>query len=173
MALTTAQQVRLRIQDLPAWFETVRAGDGTAATFDIPFRNLTTASAYVAPGGTAWSATGATIEASGVVSLSGIISANTAWKARGVHSVFSDDEISHFTAVGGSVAGAALEAVHVLMFDGLKRAVWATPDGSEYDDTAALTQLKALYDTLKDEIAESQAGDGGFSSWAIGQGDSW
>lgn len=173
MALTTAQQVRLRIQDLPAWFDVTRAGDGTAATFDIPFRNLTSASAYVAPGGTAWSATGATVDPSGVVSFSGIISANSAWKARGVHSVFSDDEVSHFTAVGNTVAGAALEAVHVLMFDGLKRATWAAPDGSEYDDTAALTQLKALYDTLKDEIAESQAGDGGFASWALGQGDSW
>lgn len=172
MTLTTAQQVRLRIQDAPAWFDDVRYGDGTAAVFDLGKRNLTTASAYLAVGGTAWSATGCTVDVSGVVAFSGVISAMTAFRVRGVHSVFSDDEIGHFTAVGGSVAGAALEAARTLAFDGLKRAKWAAPDGSSWDDTMALQALYSLIGKLEEEVAGAELSAGAFGEWAITQ-ENW
>jgi hypothetical protein len=172
MTLTTAQAVRLRVQDYPRWFEVARVGDGTATLFDVPYTNLTSASAYVAPGGTAWSATGCTVNTSGVVEFSGIISANTAWRLRGVYSIFSDEEIGQFTADGVTVPGAALQAVYALQFDALKRAKWAAPDGTTFDDTAALSKLNDLYEQLRTELAESNIGEGGYAEWTFGQ-DNW
>jgi hypothetical protein len=176
MTLTTAQQVRLRIQDIPLIADLVQTFDGTADTYQlqngaVPYRNVTSATAFVPLGGTAWTATGAAFNASGYVTFSGVGSAHSAWRWRGVYSVFSEDEIGHFTAVGGTVAGAALEAVQTLMFDALKRASWRAPDGTEYDDTRAMDMLGKLHDALKDEIADAQVGGGGFVSWAEGQAD--
>jgi len=88
---------------------------------------------------------------------------------RGVHTIFSNDEIGHFTAVGGTVAGAALEAVKTLMFDSLKRAKWAAPDGTEYDDTAAQQQLQKLYEQLDEEVNEGAVDAGAYASWSLGQ----
>ena len=172
MTLTTAQQVRLRIQDIPQWFDETRYGDGTATLVQLPYRNITTGSAYVPVGGTAWSATGASLDTSGVLTFSGVISANSAFRARGVHSVFSEDEIGHFTAVGGSVLGAAVEAVGALLFDSLKRARWAAPDGTTWDDTAALGQLNDMYDRLREELAQTNVTEGGYAEWTFGQ-DNW
>lgn len=169
MTLTTAQHVRLRITDAPAWFDDTRYGDGTATLFTLPYVNITTASAYVPLGGTAWSATGCTVNASGFVEFSGVISANSAFRVRGVRSTFSDDEIGQFTAVGGSVAGAALEAARTLAFDSLKRASWAAPDGTTYDDTKAMDAIYKLIDELKGEIADAEVSSGAFGSWALNQ----
>src|SRR3972149_6297677 len=108
MALTTAQQVRLRISDRWRWAEEYRGGDGTALKV----------------------------------------------------------EIGQFTAVGGTIPGAALEAVRTLMFDSLRRAKWAAPDGTEYDDTAALAQLRAMHDLLLEETTRDDGGQGGIESWA-------
>jgi len=171
MTLSTSQSVRLYIQDQPVIFDDTRDFDGSATIYALPYRNLTSGTAYVPAGGTAWTATGATFNASGYVEFSAVGSANSAFRVRGVQSVFSDDEIGHFTAVGGSVVGAALEACQVLMFDSLKRARWAAPDGTQYDDTAAMKQLQDIYDKLKEQQAAAQATDGGFASWAQGQGD--
>jgi hypothetical protein len=176
MALTTAQQVRLRIQDLPQVFDLTQYGNGSATIYQLrngaaEYRNLTSATAYVPDGNGLWSATGATFNTSGYVAFSGVISANSAWRARGVHSVFSDDEIGHFTAAGGTVAGAALEAAYALQFDGLKRASWAAPDGTEYDDTKALQALKDIIDTLNDEVDAQAVSEGGFQSWSLNQGN--
>jgi hypothetical protein len=170
MSFDTARQVRLRIQDQPSVFDLTRTFDGSATVFDLPYRVISSATALVPDASGRWSATGATFDPSGWVAFSGIGSAHSAYRVRGVYSVFSDDEIGHFTAIGGSVAGAALEAVRVLMFDSLKRARWAAPDGSQWDDTAALDQLRALHDQLIADIERDQAG-GGFVSWAEGQGD--
>lgn len=166
--LTTAQQVRLRIQDRARRAEEVRYGDGLESAFKLaqgaPFSTVHSATAFVRTP-TAWSATGAAFDAEqGLVTFSGVVSANTAWKATYLWSVFSDDEIGHFTAVGGSVPGAALEAVRALMFDSLKRAKWAAPDGTEYDDTAAMKQLLEMEDRLKEETRESP--EGGIESWS-------
>jgi hypothetical protein len=169
MTLTTAEQVRLRIQDIPRWFDLTLAGNGTAAVFDLPQTNITSASAFVPLGGTAWTATGCTIEAGGVVMFSGVISAQSAWRVRGMYSTFSDAEIGYFSAHGGSVAGAAREAVNVLLFDAIKRARWAAPDGTTYDDTAALSFLLALHEKLNAELSEMDIASGGFASWAEGQ----
>lgn len=175
MTLTTAQQVRLRIQDLPAVADLTLYGDGQNSAFGLAqgaasYRNITSGSAFVLAAGI-WSATSATFNTSGYMTFSGVISAQTAFRARFVYSVFSDDEIGHFTAVGGTVAGAALEAVNALRFDALKRASWAAPDGSTYDDTKAIVALEKLYEDLRGEIFEGAVTDGGFASWAEGQNE--
>lgn len=172
MSLTTAQQIRLRIQDQPTVFDdAARFFDGSANIFNLPWRNITSATAFVTTTAGGWTATGCTFDASGFVAFSGVGSANSAYRVRGVYSVFSDEEIGHFTAVGGNVAGAALEAVKTLMFDSLKRANWAAPDGSTYDDTRAQDQLRALYGQITAEQQQSEAAGGGFASWSEGQGD--
>jgi hypothetical protein len=171
MALTTAQQVRLRIQDQPTVADRTLYGDGLLDTFPLPERNLTSGTAFV-PLAAGWSATGATFNATGSVAFAAVISANSAFRARYVHSTFSDEEIDlMITAGGGSVNGAALEAVQTLMFDGLKRASWAAPDGTSYDDTAAMRLLNDLYGRLKEEQAEQAALNGGISEWGLHQQD--
>lgn len=168
--LTTAQQVRLRIRDPWRYAEELRVGDASAAEFKLaqgaPFSTLSALSAYVfLPAPTGWSATGGTFDTTlGLVQFSGIISANSAWRARYQWAVFSEDEVGHFTAVGGTIAGAALEAVRALMFDGLKRAKWAAPDGTEYDDTAAMRLLEKMEERLIEEIRQDPAG--GIESWS-------
>ena len=177
MTLTTAEQVRGRIQDIPTRFDEEFVGDGKRAVYPITLgagyaTNVVSGTAYVLNGGV-WASTGATVDASGFVQFSGVISAHTAYRVVGVQTVFSDAEIGHFTAVGGSVNGAALEAVRWLRFDALKRAKWAAPDGSTYDDTAAIAALKQLEDDLKAELVETESDPGGFESWALGQDELW
>lgn len=169
MTLTTAQQTRLRIQDQPLLYNATLYGDGIADTFYFTQRNITGATAYVPLGGTAWSATGAAWNASGFVQFSGVIHANSAFRVTFQHSTFSDEEIDHFINAGGTVLGAAVEAVQTLMFDSLKRASWKSPDGAAYDDTAAMGQLNGLYDRLKNEETEQADYSAGFQSWAAGQ----
>jgi hypothetical protein len=175
MTLTTAQQVRLYIQDFPAVVDLTFNGDGQRSAFGLKqgaldYRNVTSATAFVLAAGV-WSATAATFNESGYVTFSGVISANTAFRTRFVQSNFSETEIGQFTAAGGSIAGARLEAINALRFDALKRAKWAAPDGSTYDDTAALAALKQLYDDLMAEIAVGGIAEGGFASWAEGQNE--
>lgn len=171
MPLTTAQQVRLRVQDQPRVADVAYYGDGLRNTFALPERNLTSGTAFVSVAA-GWSATGATFDPTGSVAFSGVLSASSAFRARYVYSTFSDDEIdTMITAGGGSVNGAALEAVQSLMFDGLKRASWAAPDGSRYDDTAAMKLLTDLYDRLKVEQAEAAVGQGGIAEWGLNQGN--
>jgi hypothetical protein len=57
------------------------------------------------------------------------------------------------------------------MFDSLKRARWSTPDGTTYDDTAAMAQLRDMYDRLAEQQAAASVSEGGYASWAQGQGD--
>lgn len=170
MALTTGQWVRLRIQDQPRIADDTYYGDGYADTFQLPHVNLVSGSAFV-QAAAAWTSTGATFNASGYVAFAHVISANSAFRTRYVYSVFSDEEIGHFTAVGGNIVGASLEAVQTLMFDGLKRSKWVAPDSSEYDDTAAMKLLKDLYETLKEEQDNEAVAFGGFGEWAITQSE--
>ena len=171
MTLTTAQQVRLRIQDQPLIADATYYGDGRAALFQLPHRNITSGTAYVLGSNGQWSATGASIDSSGYVAFSGTVSANSGFRMRYVHSTFSDDEIDHFAEVGATVNGAALEAVQTLMFDGLKRASWASPDGTRYDDTAAMGLLRDMYDKLKEELDGETVIGGDMPSWSMSQGD--
>lgn len=176
MTLTTAQLVRGRIQDPPQIVDVIQYGDGQASAFavgDGTLRNLTSASAFVPDASGRWSATGATFNPSGFVTFATVLSASSAYRVRGVYSVFSDAEIGHFTAVGGGVAGAALEAVRWLRFDALRRARWAAPDGSEYDDTAAIVALERLDADLRREIVQEDDAAPGFESWALGQDEEW
>ncbi len=166
--LTTADQIRLRIQDQAKPADTTLHGDGTAVRFGFDHANITSGTAYVGLGNppTAWSATGCTFDSTGFVEFSAIHSANSAFRIVYVHSVFSDDEIGHFTAVGGSVPGAALEACRTLMFDSLKRARWMAADGSQYDDTMAMNFIGKLESTLRKELEESAIAGGAIYSWA-------
>ena len=171
MTLTTAQEVRLRIQDIPVIADVTRTFDGSASAFALDHTNVISGSAFVPGSNGQWSATGATFNTSGFVTFAAPGSANSAWRARYVHSTFSDDEIGQFTARGGSIAGAALEAAYALMFDSLKRAKWAAPDGTQYDDTKAMDMLKEIVSAQRDEIADAETLDGGYASWTEGQAD--
>jgi hypothetical protein len=175
MPLDITAQVRSRISDRLRYGEESRGGDGLGSVFKLaqgaPASTLTAASAYVQVAA-GWSATGATFNTDiGTVTFQSAISANSAWRVDYQWSVFSQDEITNFLSVGGSVPAAALEAVRALMFDGLRRARWAAPDGSNYDDTAALAQLQKLYDQIWAELREGPAG--GFQSWTQEQKNYW
>lgn len=171
MALTTAQQVRVKIQDAPIIADLTLYGDGTAVTFKTEQANLTSGSAFVPVGSTAWSATGVTFNASGFYTFATVLSANSAYRITYVYSTFSDDEIDHFVTVGGNVLGAAKEACEALMFDAVKRARWMASDGSQYDDTSAQSHLRGLYDQLIDQLEREATSAGGFNSWAEDQGN--
>lgn len=167
--LTTAQQVRLAINDRLRYQEEVRAGDGQSISFKLaqgaPFASLTGASAYVPTGAGGWSATGATFDLDlGTVAFAGIISAQSAWRATYQWAVFSENEIGHFTAAGGDINGACIEAVRTLMFDGLRRAKWAAPDGSQHDDTKAQDTLLKMWSAFKAE--QYDGAEGGVESWS-------
>lgn len=171
MTLTDAQRTRLKIQDQPLIADVTRYGDGTARVFSLPHRNITSGSAFVPVGATAWSATGAAFDASGVVTLSGIVATNSAFRLTYVHSTFSDDEINDFLSIGGGVVGASVEAIEALMFDGVKRATWRAPDGSEYDDTQAMVHLREMHRLMTAARSEEATSAGDVLSWSMEQGN--
>ena len=170
MALTTAQQVRLKIADTPKRVIVTRYGDGTATTFQVEHENLVTASAYV-PVAAGWSATGCTMDASGLFTFSGRISANSAIQFDYVHTIFSDDEIDNFIAVGGTVIGASVEALGTLLFDAMRCSRWMASDGSSNDNTSAQSHARSMYDILVQEMSNEGISAGGFGSWSLGQGN--
>lgn len=170
MSLTILQQLRLKIQDMPIVENLTLYGDGITQVFGMAHTNLTTASAYVPVGGTAWSATACSVDASGIYSFSGVISANSAFNVRYVHTTFSDDEVQQFYDAGGSVLGGALEAVEALLFDAVKRARWMASDGTSYDDTSAQSHLQKMHEILSTQVEAESSGAGGFGSWALNQG---
>ena len=169
MVMSALQQVRLRIADFPSIADLTYASDGSGSAFNLQHRNITSGTAFVLGSNSQWSATAAAFDAPGIVTFSAVISANSAYRVRYVYSTFSDDEINNWLDVGGTVAGASLEAVQTLMFDSLRRASWRAPDGSSYDDKLALSDLKALYDVLRDVQDDEAFGGGGVESWSINQ----
>lgn len=170
MALSTLQQVRLKIQDAPTRENVTLYGDGTANAFQMAHTNIYNAVAYVPQGATAWSATACAIDASGVFTFAGVISAYSAFNVRYEHTTFSDDEIQQFVDNGGSVVGASLEAVEALMFDAVKRGRWMASDGTSYDDTSAQSHLMKMHETLSKQVEAESSGAGGFGSWSLNQG---
>lgn len=173
MTLTTsAQYLRVKIRDIPQFKDQTFIGNGTASVYTLASNMvLTSGSAYVPVGNSAWSATGASFDASGFVSFSGVISANSAFRVTWVESVFSEDEIGLFITAGGSLNGAAIEAVIALMFDSLKCASWGASDGSTYSNTASQQAAQNLYDKLIQEQEGEAIAAGGMSSWSLSQGD--
>jgi hypothetical protein len=171
VTLSTADQVRLKIQDAPLLSDRTFYGDGTAATFLLPHRNLQSATAYVPLGATAWTATGCTFDASGQVAFSGVISANSAFRLTYIYATFSDTEIGQFTAEGGTVIGASIIACESLMFDAAKRARWSSPDGTTYDDTQAMQHLREMYLLLQATQSQDAIDPGGHIGWGEGQGN--
>jgi hypothetical protein len=170
MPLTTAQMVRERIQDIPTLANDTYYGDGLAVTFQLPHRNLTSASAFV-QGTNAWASTGATFNASGYVTFADVISANSAFRVQYVHSVFSDELIDQRVSALGNVLDVSLEFARDLLFDSVKRAKWVAPDSSEWDDTKAIDAVKAIIADIKAEQEEQATLHGGFGEWAITQGE--
>lgn len=170
MTLTTAQTVRLKIADLPRLADTTYYGDGFASAFLLPHTNLSSGSAFV-PGSNTWIFTGSTFNESGMVSFSSVISANSAFRVTYVHSVFSETEVSAFIEVGGNVNGAAIQALHTLMFDAAKRARWMGSDGSQFDDVAAADNLWKAYSAIKEEQLDAGAAAISMQSWTLNQQD--
>jgi len=166
--LDITAQVRLRIQDKWRYAAEEFLGDGNDAVFKLsqgaPYSTIVSASAYMRLA-TSYSGTGATIDNTlGLVTFSATISAHSAIRVAYQWAVFSDDEVTQFiTDGGGSVAGASLAAIRALLFDGLRRARWAAPDGSTYDDTAVLSHLQRMYDAFWKE--QREAPEGGIDSW--------
>lgn len=171
MTLTTAQYVRLRCQDQPRLEIGHYYFDGKATAYSLPHRNLTTASAFVLDAGGQWSATGSTFNTSGQVAFTTALANNSGFRVQYTYSVFSDDEITEFIDRGGSVHGAALEAVRTLMFDGLKRSQWMASDGTQFSDVAAMKLLNDIHDRLEDLVVQEAIGDGGIVGWGETQGD--
>lgn len=168
---TTAQQIRLKIQDIPVLADVTLYGDGIASTFLLNYANLTSGSAFVpSAAGGGWSGTGATFNASGSVSFATAISANSAFRLSYVHSTFSDDDIDTFLSAGGTVVGASMEALVALMFDATKRARWMASDSSSYDDTSAQSHLRGMYELLQAEVEKEAVFSGGIDSWSVNQG---
>lgn len=175
MTLDATAQVRSRISDRVRYGEETHIADGLATTFKLgqgaPFSTISAASAYVTAAA-GWSSTAATFNGDmGTVTLASALAPNVALYANYQWSVFSQDEIAQFLTDGGSVAGAALQAVKALMFDGLRRSRWMAPDGTQYDDTAAMALLQKLYDDLHAELRESP--EGGLQSWTQEQQNYW
>jgi len=164
MPLTSAAYVRQRIQDEPLYANTTYHGDGTANEFTLPHRNLTSGSAFVPLGGTAWTATAATFNPSGCVTFSNVISG--AFNVRYVHSVFSDDVIENYLSAQSSIDGAALQCAYDLQFDAIKRAKWAAPDGSNFDDTQARETIREIIAAIQAKMREESIYDGAIQSWA-------
>jgi hypothetical protein len=173
VTLSGISLIRSRIQDNPLLADRTYNGDGTASAFLLPHRNITSGSAFVpiTTPTTGWSATAATFDPSGQVQFSGVISANSAFRLTYVYSVFSDDEIGAFTAAGGGVVGASIEALQTLMFDAAKRSRWGAPNGESFDDTQAMQHLREMYHLLKQEQYEAGIANGDIASWGLNQGD--
>lgn len=168
MALTSAQRVRLKIADTPKAVNVTRYGDGTASVFLMDDKNLINAGAYV-PNGASWSATACAVDASGQFIFSNVISANSAINFRYQHTVFSDDEIDTFLTDGGTIIGAAVEALGTLMFDAMRCSRWFAADGSSNDNTSAQSHARGMYEILVAELSAEGIASGGFGSWALNQ----
>lgn len=171
MPLSSAQQVRQRIQDFPRPFDSAYYADGISTRYHIGTPNLVSGSAYVQPGGTAWSATGATFNSSGFVDFSDRISANSAYRVVGVYTVFADDVIDERISALNSINAVALEFAYDLLFDGGKRGRWMSPDGSQWDNVGSLTAINSIIRHLELEIEKEAIQGGGFWSWAETQSD--
>lgn len=171
MSLSTAQKIRLRIQDIPLRADVTLIGDGTAQTRNLPHVNITSASAFVpGAGASSWSATGFSYTLGGEYSFSGVISANSAYRITYTYSTFSDDDIDSFLTDGGNgVPGAALEAVHALMFDAVKRSRWMSSSGESYDDTNAQTHLREMERLIIEELERQAVSSVSVISWGLNQ----
>jgi hypothetical protein len=161
-------QVRLRIQDRWRYAVDDITGSWADTAYKLaqgaPFSTITGATAY-RRNAMGYSVTGATFDlVNGVVSFAEPVGVGGVCRASYQWAVFGDDAIGQFISDGGSMAGASQEAIRVLMFDAAKRARWAAPDGSQYDDTAALRHLQTMYDVFQNE--QSEIGEGDITSWA-------
>jgi len=175
MTLTTAEQVRLRLNDPWKYGLEMQYGDGTASAYKLqqgaPYSTVLSATASVYSANVGWSGTGATINTGlGLLTFSGAISANTAFQVNYLWAVFSDAELGFFTAQG-DVRAATLMGVRVLMADAWKRARWAAPDGSQYDDSKAFAYLAAWEQSLLAEKVTDDGPAGQFVNWADTQQD--
>lgn len=176
MALTTAQQVRLRIQDPWRYGSEEALANGTASAFKLaqgaPYSTVISGSALAATQA-GWSATGCAFNtALGLATFSSLPAGQTPFMFTYQWAVFSDDEVGQFTADGGTVRGAALMAVRTLRFNAPRRARWAAPDGTQVDDTQVMRALKELEDDLQAEIIRYEEGPAGdYTSWAEGQAE--
>lgn len=168
MALTSAERVRLAIQDLPRIADDIYSGDGLGKTYPLPHFNITSGSAFlVNPNGRSWSGVPGATFTSGYVQFPGAggIADGTPFRVRYTHTTFSDDEIGDFMERGNDVIGAQVLAIETLLFDSVKRVSWRSSDGAAYDDTAAQTLLATMHDQYLQQRREGSLGAGGIISW--------
>lgn len=177
MPLTTAQIVRNRLADMPRFGDEVVIGDGTASAFQLrqgaPHSTLLsgTPSAFVQTTGV-WGNTAATFDNDlGLVTFSGVISAQSAVKVTYQWAVFSNDMLDYFTGFGG-IAEATLAGVNHLLVDYAKRASWGSPDGTTHNDTQALNSLMSMRSALVSEIRGAELGPVGYeAAWSETQSE--
>lgn len=167
----TAQLVRQRIQDFLQYEDTTYYGDGTATRHKLPHVNLQSGSAWVAPAGNAWVATGATFNVTGYMDFANVVSAQTAFRVAYVHSVWSDDVIGEYVTAGGGINGATLQCAYDLLFDNVKRSRWMAANGAQYDNIQAGQFAKDIISAIKAEMFEEATQYGAMTSWAENQGD--
>ncbi len=171
MTLTTADQVRLRLTDPRRIADATSYGDGTASSFVLPHANIISGSAYVTGANGAWSATGATFNPTGEVVFTDVPAYMQSYRLKYQYSVFSDEDIGLFSAVGGDVVGAVLQGIQVLIVDASKRAQWMAADGSQFNDVQATDALYKAYSALRDEQMQDAAAAISLQSWTLNQGD--
>ena len=164
--MDVADRLRLLLRDKPALVDRTITGDGLTNAFLLPERNITTGSAYIT-GSAGWSGTGATYNPSGEVQFSAVIGANVLVRLRFVASVWSDTEIADFASEG--LYAGARRAAYELLFDSTKRARWAAPDGTSFDDTAAIRAVEKLIDVLNQQQGEEVISGGGYAQWSENQ----
>lgn len=183
IATNTAQQLRLRVSDVPRRQIFTVYGDGLSSAFELGTLpggivsaqgaggQPTAFVAVGAGGGTAWSATGCAFTYfPGIVTFSGVPSAGSAVQAVFWHAVFSESDIDYITGNYGDLNGMTLEVINALMMDASKRVAWAG-GGVSYNESTVFNHLKDMRDTIFSAMTVQQGPQGGFESWADAQQD--
>ena len=173
MALSTLDELRLRIQDkaverLSYHEVTGTPGPGRVFIFGPLGEEGAFSVVSVAQGdGSSWIVVTASdyILAGQFIQVSGLTMTQLAIQLRST--TFTDEELEFYLGKhSNSVLDASIEVVLALMYDGVKRHRWKSPDGVSYDDTMANQQLQRIYDMLKREQEELGTASGGFGNAA-------
>ncbi len=180
MAFNTAEQVRFFINDKPRYSMETHYGDGTASAFQVSGAPLVSgatslggrAPSALVPIGNAWSATGVTFDYNqGLVTFSGVISAESAFQIVYTYGTFSDAEIDFVTANFGDLYSMRLALVDNLMGDAWKRMRWASVGGAHFDDSMAMANLLRMREAIRAEMTTEQGGQMVYDSWSKAQED--
>jgi hypothetical protein len=173
MSLSQDRALRLGVNDQPRLADETLYGNGTASSFQLAHYPIVSASPATAPailvaGGAGWTATGATVSfLFGTVTFSGIISANSSFRASYHWATFSDEEISYYTGLyPGDLTSQKLRVVEDLMMDAYKRHSWGAAGGQNVNEDSLFGKLEKMREMLQRKLTTEQDADGRFISWA-------